>query len=213
MTRTLLLVFSILFLAGCASLKERNASLQERNSRLQFAAYIGDNETVKQMLAGGAQIGAKDKFGDSPLHLAIKHKHPDIAALLISRGANVNQVNALGDTPLHISAYTKQQELTQLLRSKGALDSILNQYGLNPNEMESLPETEAAVAEVAAFLSQDGRWTKEQTARRLFYELKKREQKFLVNALVLQVIRTRSIRIRTIILSIKLGIQGLSMTE
>lgn len=201
MFRALLLTFSMLLLVGCASLQERNASLLR-------AAASGDTETVKRMLDGGAQIGVKDRFGDSALHLAIKQKHPDTAAVLISRGANVNQPNTLGDTPLHVSVYTKQQELAAQLRSKGASDGALNQYGLNPNEMESLPETESAVAAVAALLAPGGSWMDARSARPRFEDLKRREQKFLINALVLQVIRASSLRFQTIILSIKLGIQG-----
>ena len=186
----------------------RANALQERNASLLRAASIGDTETVKRMLDSGAQIGVRDRYGDSPLHLAIKQKHPETAALLIGRGANVNQPNTLGDTPLHVSIYTRQQELAQQLRSKGASDNTLNQYGLNPNEMESLPETEAAVSAVAGLLSPSGNWIDARSARPRFEELKRREPKFLVNALVLQVIRSSGVRFQTIILSIKLGIQG-----
>ena len=210
MRNSILKFFYVSFLViitGCASFqKQQNISFQERSNKLLLAAFVGDDETVKEMLDNGISIGIKDKFLDSPLHLAIKGKNLSTVTLLISRGADVNQKNALGDTPLHISIYTKQKEITTLLRSKGALDGILNQYGIDPNEMESLPDVEAAITEVVALLSSKGEWINIQKARPLFFKLKQQKQKFLVNALVLRIIRSPSVRPQAIALSVKLGI-------
>ena len=202
MTRTsFAILLVVMMLSGCASLQERNASLLK-------AATAGDTATVKRMLESGADINARDRFGDTALHLALKQRHAETVALLISRSPNINLPNALGDTPLHISVYTNQPDLSSDLRKKGASDSSLNQYGLNPAEMQSVPETESAVIAVAQLLGPSGQWNDPRSARPLYDQLKARLDKFLVNALVLQIIRAPNVRFRTIILAIKLGISG-----
>jgi len=224
MFRALALTLALLLLGGCAS----STPLSERNRTLLRSAALGRTETVRTMLDNGAEIDCRDRLRDSPLHLAIRNGHTETVALLFARGANVNQGNTLGDTPLHVSVYTSQPDLARQLRSKGASDEALNQYGLNPGDMESLPETEAAVAEMAALLSFNGNWIDAKTARPGFDELKRRDQRFLINALILQIIqsspnpdyqvlgrfrrRTPDVssksRLQTIFLSIKLGIPG-----
>lgn len=201
MTRLALILILVAFLGGCATMQEKNASLLR-------AASAGDTETVRRMLDSGAEINTRDRFGDTALHLAIKQKRSETAALLIARSPNLNVSNSLGDTPLHVSIYADQQDLSKILRTKGASDSILNRYGLNPAEMQSVPETEAAVVAVAELLNSSGQWTDSRAARPLFDRLKQRQDKFLVNALVLQIIRASNTRFRTVILSIKLGIAG-----
>ena len=132
---------------------------------------------------------------------------PKVSKLLDDH-ANINARDWLGDTPLHISIYRGNNELTSLLRSRGADESVLNRYGLNPADMQSLPEVEAKVVEAAQLLSPDGQWTDYTKASSLYYELKKRQDKYLVNALVLQVIRGGNMRLRVLLLAIKLGVPG-----
>lgn len=188
---------------GCASM-----SLPEKNASLLRAAATGDLATVQRMIDLGAQVNFGNRQGDTALHLAVKNRHPQVATVLIAKGANVNQPNALGDTPLHTSVYTKQDEVAQRLRDSGASETVLNKYGLNPAEMSSVPEVEAAVEALAALLTPGGQWSDAKSARPRYDDLKRRQDKFLLNALVLQTIRGGVNRFRTIILSIKLGISG-----
>ena len=65
------------------------------------AAKAGEIEAVKQHLAAGADVDAKDKYGRTPLHLSPASGHKEIAELLIVKGADVNFKDEYGDTPLH----------------------------------------------------------------------------------------------------------------
>jgi ankyrin repeat protein len=201
MKRLLICTVMLLATVGCMSLPQKNA-------RLLQAARAGDTENVKSMLDGGADINTHDKYGDTPLNLAIKNSQKDTASLLVSKGANVNAKGALDDTPLHTSIYKGDTEMASLLRTKGADDNLLNRYGLNPVEMQSVPAVEAKVLAVAQLLSSNGEWNDRSKARIQYDDLKTSSDKYLVNALVLQIIRGHDMRLRVLLLSIKLGISG-----
>ena len=84
------------------------------------AAKAGEIEAVKQHLAAGADVDAKDKYGRTPLHLSPASGHKEIAELLIARGADVNAKNKYGVTPLHFAAGYGRKETVELLITKGA---------------------------------------------------------------------------------------------
>nr|WP_246168641.1 ankyrin repeat domain-containing protein [Wolbachia endosymbiont of Ctenocephalides felis wCfeT] len=52
------------------------------------------------MLANGANIYAKDKYGSTPLHFAAEKGNKEIVELLIKAGADVSAKDYLGTTPL-----------------------------------------------------------------------------------------------------------------
>ena len=55
------------------------------------AAEAGNIEAVKQHLADGADVNAKNKRGDTPLNWAISRKHPETAALLRKHGGKTGE--------------------------------------------------------------------------------------------------------------------------
>ena len=55
---------------------------------IHYAAGSGNIEAVKQHLAAGTDVNAKNQFGETPLHLAFLLGHKEIAKLLIAAGAN-----------------------------------------------------------------------------------------------------------------------------
>ena len=63
------------------------------------AAYEGNIEVVKQHLAAGTDVNAKNEWGDgesNPLHYAAFNGHKEIAELLIAAGADVNAKDGIG---------------------------------------------------------------------------------------------------------------------
>ena len=83
------------------------------------AARTGNIEVVKQYLAAGGDVNAKNDDGYTPLHVSAHGDTKEIAELLITNGADVNAKAAGGWTPLHSAAERGHKEITQLLIAKG----------------------------------------------------------------------------------------------
>jgi ankyrin repeat protein len=60
-------------------------------STIHTPAMIGDIETVKELLADGANVNAKDEFGKTPLDRAIKYQRTEIADLLRKHGGKTSE--------------------------------------------------------------------------------------------------------------------------
>jgi ankyrin repeat protein len=93
----------------------------ERNgcsTALENAAYTGNLELAKVLIAANANVNHRNLWGWSPLHLAVQHARFEIARLLIAHGADVNMANNLGKTP--ISLAPNDAAMKQLLIEAGA---------------------------------------------------------------------------------------------
>jgi len=95
-------------------------------------AKEGDIEAVKQHLAAGVDVNAKNDWGETPLHYAAYWGHKEIAELLITKGADVNAKNRGGYTPLHSAAYYGQKEVAELLIAEGANVNVKRDNGETP---------------------------------------------------------------------------------
>jgi ankyrin repeat protein len=80
------------------------------------AAEKGSIEAIKQHLAAGTDINAKDRDGWTPLHFATRFEDLAMAELLVANGADVNAKAKNDWTPLDV-AYAS--ELRELLRKHG----------------------------------------------------------------------------------------------
>ncbi|MDA7653433.1 ankyrin repeat domain-containing protein [bacterium] len=84
----------------------------------------GDIEAVKQHLAAGTDVNAKDDVVEwtTLLHAAVGG-HKEIVELLIAKGADVNVKDAFGMTPLDRTIEWKRTETADLLRKHGGKTS------------------------------------------------------------------------------------------
>ena len=75
---------------------------------------------VKQHLAAGADVNAKNVDGWTPLHEAAFGGRKEIVELLISNGADVNAKGESGRTPLDLATQSKRNLKTaDFLRTHG----------------------------------------------------------------------------------------------
>ena len=84
------------------------------------AAKDGNIKAVKQHLAAGTDVNAKDDWGRTPLHRVITKGRKKTAELLIANGADVNAKAKGGGTSLHTAAFVGHKEIAELLIAKGA---------------------------------------------------------------------------------------------
>ena len=95
------------------------------------AAKDGNIKAVKQHLAAGTDVDAKDMNGWTPLHHAALNGQKETAVILIGEGADVNAGDKI-ITPLHYAAQYGDKEIVELLVAKGANVNAKNKRGLTP---------------------------------------------------------------------------------
>ena len=79
---------------------------------------------IKRLIKVGANVNAKTKYGNTPLHLA-NHQYIfsisiELSKLLIDSGADVGAKNNDGGTPLNLAVQVENIELAKLLIYRGA---------------------------------------------------------------------------------------------
>ena len=110
MKHLLLTTIAAVLLVGCGN----------PDGALIQAAKDGNIEAVKQHLAAGADVNAKDGGGWTLLLQAVAGGHKEIVELLIANGADVYaKGGGNGTTPLDVAIKLNHTELTDLLRKHG----------------------------------------------------------------------------------------------
>jgi uncharacterized protein len=106
----LLLTIAAVALAGC-----------DLSMSIHDAAAVGDIKAVKQHIAAGTDVDAKDTndaLGMTPLHFAVANGHKEvIELLLVTAGVNVKTGNGL--TPLDLAVSKGDKEIIAILRKHG----------------------------------------------------------------------------------------------
>jgi cytohesin len=110
MKHLLLTTIAAVLVVGCGPPKPPDTSIHD-------AAKEGNIEALKQHIAAGTDVNAKNDNGETPLQNA---DNKFIAELLITNGADVNMKSRNGETPLHYAARDSHKEVAELLISKGA---------------------------------------------------------------------------------------------
>ena len=115
MKHLLLTTIAAVLVVGCGESQQ----LTPAEVELQDAALDGNIEAVKQHIAAGTDVNAKDNDGFTPLHATADRGHKEIVELLIAKGADVNAKADKGFTPLDVAIQRKHPETADLLRKHG----------------------------------------------------------------------------------------------
>ncbi len=122
------------------------------------AAREGNIEAVKQHIAAGTDVNAKDNDGWTPLFIAAGKGHKEIVELLLANGAEVNAKGDGGVTPLLVAAASGYKEITELLLADGADVSAKIDDGRTPLDLAILNKQ----PELADLLRKHGGKTKKE---------------------------------------------------
>ena len=123
MKHILLTTIAAVLYVGCGTTQPTEPlAAKAPDMSIQDAALYGSIKAVKEHLAAGADVNAKEK-GETPLHYAAGTGHKVIAVLLIAEGADVNAKSDSGSTPLDWAIRRNVTETADLLRKHGGTTS------------------------------------------------------------------------------------------
>ena len=82
---------------------------------LYAAASRGRDKCCELLIARGANINSRSKWGKTPLSIALYNNHESTGKMLIRRGADINTREYDGWTPLHNAVYWHHASVVKLL--------------------------------------------------------------------------------------------------
>ena len=163
MKHLLLTTIAAVVLVGCATTQQPEPTTAKApDISIHDAATLGNIEAIKQHLAAGADVNAKDDDGISPLLLAATWGHKEIVELLIANGAVVNAKGVDGLTPLHITAGRGHKELVELFIANGADVNAKAVDGETPLDRATISGTPFDITQTADLLHKHGGKTGEE---------------------------------------------------
>lgn len=98
---------------------------------LGLAAFFGHPETVRLLLARGADVSqvARNPMRVQALHAAAAGRSLEIVRMLVEAGAPVDAKQQNGWTPLHAAAHRGDLEMSRYLLARGADPKLQNDEG------------------------------------------------------------------------------------
>ena len=107
-------------MSGESGVDEKERRYGPDRTTLMLACDAGDREGVLRLMAGGADIEAKDGYDQTPLMLATRAGHADIVGDLLIREAEIECRDASGNTPLLVASAAGKTGIVKLLLDSDA---------------------------------------------------------------------------------------------
>lgn len=124
----LLVVFGLV--VGCAGgVGDGVRGSRVLDQQLLQAAAAGDAVAVRDAIAEGADLEARDSRQRTPLLLAAAEDHVEAAQVLVSAGADPNALDAQHDTPWLVTGVTGSVAMLRALLPANPDLTIRNRYG------------------------------------------------------------------------------------
>ena len=130
------------------------------DTALHIAAAAYQVETVRMLIARGADVRAANRRGAQPLHYAADGRpgsrtwhasaQAETVACLIESGADPNAVDWSGVTPLHRAVRTRCEPAVRALLEAGADAQRLNKSGSTPMQLALSPTGRGGAGEPPA---------------------------------------------------------------
>jgi ankyrin repeat protein len=132
------LLLAVILLPACSNAQDKAEKTQQIEAPqldIHTAVMTNNLEVVKQHIAAGSDINAKESFsGSTPLITAITFDKREIAQNLIEAGADLTIANNDGTTPLHAAAFFGRVEIVEMLLDADADKSLQNNFGFTPRQ-------------------------------------------------------------------------------
>lgn len=99
------------------------AAIDHQQRNILHAACSDYNETIFRLILEKCtpnHLSARDTFGSTPLHLAVRHESLPAVQLLVSRDVDIDTRDLGDQTPLQIAVDKGLVDITRLLLKKGA---------------------------------------------------------------------------------------------
>lgn len=94
-----------------------NTADRDGSSLLAIAARTGNLELIEFLLNNRGSLERRNRYGDTPLLLAVSQNHGEVVRRLVKAGADINPA---GWTPLHYAIYGNRLDLARFLVDQGA---------------------------------------------------------------------------------------------
>jgi bla regulator protein blaR1 len=108
-----------------ASSVQGGSGVRARDRALVEASDAGDVESVRELLADGADVNARVAGDGTPLIAAAREGHHELVALLLDRGADPNLPVPGDGAPLIMAAREGHLRVVQLLLDRGATIDLI----------------------------------------------------------------------------------------
>jgi ankyrin repeat protein len=131
---------AVLLAAGCGKKPRRNIAAD-----LHGPAAAGNLAEVQRLIAGGANVNARDNWGRTPLHAAAYKGHQEVVEVLVRCGAQIDSEDKAGCTPAMLAMHLGHRAVVERLVQMGAtVDLCLAIYLGDTERARSLIRSGAA---------------------------------------------------------------------